>query len=114
MDPLMTVWVFVIGIFMGSIIGIILSYRTVVVPLHQTVDHLTTQDERYHEKMKYYPYASEQFRFLNGPVDGIQFNDDEVLFVCFREENTPMTRDQEKVKNLVDAGKIRWYEFETS
>lgn len=111
MDPLMAVWVFFIGCIIGILVGIVLSYRTAVTALKHDVQHLTHQDNKYIEKMKYYPFNSERFRFLGGPVDGIQFEDDAVLFVCFKEENSPSTQAQERIKSLVEKGNVHWYEF---
>ncbi len=113
MDPLMAVWVFVIGCIVGILVGVVLSYRTAVKPLQHNVRHLLTQDNNYHEKMKYYPFDSERFRFLGEPVDGIQFEDNEVLFVCFKEENKPYTQDQVRIKNLIENGNVHWFEFIT-
>ncbi len=113
MDPLMTVWVFFIGCIIGVIFGVMLSYRTAVTPMRHTVEQLTSQDQQYHEKMKYYPYDPERFRFLGGPVDGIQFEDDSVLFVCFKEGNVPCTKEQERIKNILENGNVRWFEFMT-
>ena len=113
MDSLMTMWVFFIGCFIGIIVGVMLSYRTAVTPLHQTISKLTTQDQNYHEMMKYYPYDSERFRFLGNPIDGVQFEDDSIFFVRFKEGNNPCTKEQEKIKKLVKDGKVQWFEFTT-
>jgi hypothetical protein len=113
MDPLMTIWLFFIGCIIGIILGVILSYRTAVTPLRHTISTLTSQDEQYHEMMKYYPYDSERFRFLGDPVDGVQFEEDFILFVRFKEGNIPRTKEQEKIKNLLENGKVRWFEFTT-
>jgi hypothetical protein len=111
MDPLMTVWVFFIGCIVGILVGVVLSYRTAVLPLRHDVQHLTREDNKYIEKMKYYPFNLERFRFLGEPVAGIQFEDNAVLFVCFKEENDPYTPAQERIKSLVENGKVGWYEF---
>lgn len=113
MDSLMTIWVFFIGCIIGIILGIVLSYRTAVTPMRHTVEQLTSQNQQYHEKMKYYPFDSERFRFLGGPVDGIQFEEDSIMFICFKEGNNPITKEQEKIKNLLKKGKIQWFEFTT-
>ncbi len=113
MDPLMTMWVFFIGCFIGIIVGVMLSYRTAVTPLHQTISKLTSQDQKFHEMMKYYPYDAEGFRFLGDPVDGIQFEEEAILFVRFKEGDIPRTKQQDHVKNLVEDGKVQWYEYTT-
>lgn len=88
-----------------------LSYRTAVTPLQHTISKLTSQDQRYQENMKYYPYNPERFRLIGGPVDGIQFEDDCILFVRFKEGNIPRTMEEEKIKKLLETDKVRWFEF---
>ena len=111
MDSLMTLWVFVIGCFFGIILGVILSYRTAVSTLQHKIRTLTGQEKRYQEKMKYYPYDPERFRILGSPVDGVQFEEDGILFVLFKEKNVPLTKEQEHLKALLENGKVRWFEF---
>ena len=111
MDSLMTLWVFIIGCFFGIILGVILSYRTVISPLQHKITTLIGQDTRYHEKMKYYPYDLERFRILGTPVDGIQFEKDGILFVLFKDTNVPLTKEQEHLKTLLENGKVHWFEF---
>jgi hypothetical protein len=113
MDPLMTMWVFFIGCFIGILVGVMLSYRTAVTPLHQSISKLTSQDETYREMMKYYPYDAERFRFLGDPVDWIQFEEEAILFVRFKEGGIPRTKQQDLIKNLVENGKVQWYEYIT-
>ncbi len=113
MDPLMTLWVFFIGCLFGIILGVILSHRTAVAPLQHTISHLTSQDQQYHETMKYYPYDPERFRYIGGPVDGIQFEENYILFVRFKQGNLPRTKEQENIKNLLEKGKTQWFEFIT-
>jgi len=113
MDPLMSLWVFFIGIIIGIIIGVGLSYRTAVTPLQKRIETLTSQDEAYHETMKYYPYNPENFRFIGSPVDGIQFEENDILFVRFRKKNVSRTKEQEHIKTLLENGRVRWFEFMT-
>jgi predicted Holliday junction resolvase-like endonuclease len=120
MDPLMTFWIFLIGIIIGLIAGIILVYRTAVSPLHKKIENPSSQqssDTTYDKTMEQfdptmlanYPFAYENFRFIGDPVDGIQFDDDRILFVEFKTDQSNPTKN--KIKELVDAGKIEWFEF---
>jgi predicted Holliday junction resolvase-like endonuclease len=113
MDSLMTIWVFFIGCCIGILIGVILSYRTAVSPMRHTVEQMTNQDQQFHEKMKYYPFNIERFRFIGKPVDGIQFEEDSILFVCLTEANTPLTSEQVRIKTLLENGNVQWFEFIT-
>lgn len=111
MDPLMTIWVFLIGTIIGILIGVILSYRTAVSPLHRTVERLASQHDTLQEKLKYYPFDPDGFRFIGSPVDGIQFEQDAILFVRFKTGNTHWTSEQDHIKKLVEQRNVRWFEF---
>jgi hypothetical protein len=111
MDFLMSLWMFVIGCILGIFLGVILSYRTAVSPLQYKITTLIDQDKRYHEKMKYYPYELERFRILGTPVDGVQFEEDGIIFVLFKDTNVPLTKEQEHLKTLLENGKVHWFEF---
>jgi hypothetical protein len=111
MDSLMTVWVFFIGSIIGVIIGVALSYRTAITPLHQRIGKLTSQ--QYHVFMKQYPYNPDKFRYIGDPIDGIQFEEDKILFVSFKAGNTPRSPDQDLIKNLLENGNVSWFEWST-
>jgi predicted Holliday junction resolvase-like endonuclease len=113
MDPLMTIWVFFIGSIIGIIIGVILSYRTAVNPLQRTIKKLTFQHEYSYDTMKYYPYNPDNFRFVGDPIDGVQFEENAILFVRFKKENTPRTKEQDHIKVLLENGNVEWFEFTT-
>ncbi len=111
MDSLMTVWVFCIGSIIGVIVGVALSYRTAITPLHQRIGKLTSQ--QYHMFMKQYPYNPENFRYLGDPIDGIQFEEDKILFVWFKTRKTIRTPEQDHIKNLLENGNVSWFEWST-
>jgi hypothetical protein len=111
MDSLMTVWVFFIGSIIGVIVGVVLSYRTAITPLHQRIGKLTSQ--QYHTFMKQYPYNPENFRYLGDPIDGIQFEEDKILFVWFKTRKTNRTPEQDHIKNLLENGNVSWFEWST-
>jgi hypothetical protein len=113
MDPLMTVWVFLIGIIIGVIVGVGLSYRTAVTPLHQRIEKLTADPKQDTELMKYYPYTLAHFRFIGDPITGVQFEEDKILFVLFKSETTPNTAEQDHLKELIKRGSIDWFEVTT-
>ncbi len=111
MDSLMTVWVFFIGSIIGVIVGVALSYRTAITPLHQRIGKLTSQ--QYHTFMKQYPYNPDNFRYLGDPIDGIQFEEDKILFVWFKTRKTIRTPEQDHIKNLLENGNVSWFEWST-
>jgi predicted Holliday junction resolvase-like endonuclease len=124
MDPFMTFWIFLIGIIVGVIIGIILLYRTAVSPLHKKIEKLNNEikalmttygktTEQHALFMKQYPYSIERFRYLGTPIDGIQFEDDQILFVEFKTTKSKLGAAQNRIKKLVKQGKVKWFEFRT-
>lgn len=113
MDPLMSLWVFFIGIMIGIIIGVGLSHRNAVVPLQKKIETTSSQLKEHQELMQYYPFDHENFRFIGSPVDGIQFEADRILFVLFKKENLSLTVEQERIKKILEEGKVSWFEFMT-
>ena len=123
MDPFLAFWILLIGIIIGVIFGVTLVHRTAVYPLHKKIEKLTNEKqpppttddeiaEQFDQVMEQYPYPAENFRFIGSPIDGIQFEDDQILFVEFKTNELKPTPVQQKVKKLVENGKIRWFEFQ--
>ena len=61
--------------------------------------------------LKNYPYESSNFRFIGTPIDGIQFEDDKIVFVEFKVGDSRLTAKQEKIKDLINKKKVNWEEF---
>ncbi|MFH1445055.1 MAG: Holliday junction resolvase-like protein [Nanoarchaeota archaeon] len=60
--------------------------------------------------LEVYPYNEQNFRFLGTPIDGIQFEDDKIVFIEFKTGDSNLTVKQNKIKDLVNRGKV---EFKT-
>ena len=58
-----------------------------------------------------YPYDYHNFRFLGNPIDGIQFNDDDIVFMEFKIGNSRLSDKQKKIKELVENKRIKFKEF---
>jgi len=67
--------------------------------------------EQFFPFMKDYPYDEHNFRFIGSPVDGVQFNDDKIVFVEFKASNSALTEKQKKIKELVKNKKVDFEEF---
>ena len=122
MDPLMTFWIFLIGIIVGVIIAITLIHKAAVYPLHKKIEKLTSEnktlqsslDNRKEKLAVYkskYPYSIENFRFIGTPIDGIQFENDQILFIKLKSGVAKLTTKQNKIKKLIKEGKVHWFEF---
>ncbi len=67
--------------------------------------------EQWFPLMKGYPYDSANFRFLGTPVDGVQFEEDKIVFVEFKSNRSELSALQKRLKKLVQAGKVTWEEY---
>jgi len=110
MDVLVGIWVFLIGSIAGVVVGLTLVYRVAVYPLHKKIEKLSgeKQVEPYMDK---YPYDQSNFRYIGDPVDGLQFEDDHILFVEFNPDHSELSQKQIKIKQLVEKGCVEWFEF---
>ena len=58
-----------------------------------------------------WPWDPNNFRFLGNPVDGVQFNDDEIIFVEIKTGGARLSKSQKQFKQLVEAGKVSFVTF---
>ena len=67
--------------------------------------------EQWFPLMDRYPYNSANFRFLGTPIDGVQFEEDKVVFVEFKSRNAELSTGQRRIKQLIQSGQVTWEEF---
>jgi predicted Holliday junction resolvase-like endonuclease len=67
--------------------------------------------EQWFPLMGAYPYDPSGFRFLGSPVDGIQFEEDRIVFVEFKANRSRLSASQKRFKRLVEDGYVYWEEF---
>jgi len=58
-----------------------------------------------------YPYNPQEFRFLGSPVDGVQFEEDRIVFIEFKANKSRLSEKQRRIKKLVEDGDVYWEEF---
>ena len=58
-----------------------------------------------------WPWNPKDFRFLGNPVDGIQFNDDEIIFIEIKTGSARLSRSQKNFRDLVRKGKVSFVTF---
>jgi len=117
----MTFWVFLIGIIAGVLLGVTLVHRAAISPLNKKIENLTTQkfqQEQTEEALKQlrpenYPYSLDNFRYIGDPIDGIQFEENQILFVKIKTNTSKLNLKQKNIKKLVQQGKINWFELKT-
>lgn len=58
-----------------------------------------------------WPYDPNDFRFLGNPIDGISFNEDEIVFVEIKTGMSRLSKNQTKIKSLIKEGKVKFITF---
>ena len=61
--------------------------------------------------VKNWPWDPKEFRFLGNPIDGVQFNDDEIIFVEIKTGKARLSKSQKDFRDLVKAGKVSFVSF---
>lgn len=76
-----------------------------------------SQSTRYGQTMEQFapflvdwPWDPKGFRFIGSPIDGIQFNDDCVVFVEVKSASSRLSPVQQQIKQLVQDGRVQWRE----
>ena len=49
--------------------------------------------------------------FLGSPIDGIQFEEDRIVFCEFKSNRSALSLNQRQIKQLVQARQVYWEEF---
>ena len=58
-----------------------------------------------------FPWDPANFRFLGSPIDGVQFEDDKVLFLEFKSSSSTLSSKQKNIKKLVDEKQVFFEEI---
>lgn len=66
--------------------------------------------EQFMPFLKDFPYDPQNFRFLGSPIDGVQFNDDEVVFIEFKTAGSQLSQKQKTIRQLIDRKEVSWEE----
>ena len=119
----MLLWIFILGLLAGFIAGVVLVYRKIASPLKKEKKRIEERKrslsslygkitEQFAPFMERYPHNPKNFRFIGSPIDGIQFEDDKIIFVEFKSSNSKLTEGQKKMKEIVENKKVEWFEFD--
>lgn len=58
-----------------------------------------------------YPYDPRGFRFIGDPIDGVQFNDDRVVFIEFKTGNAQLSERQRKIRDNIEKKRVEFMEI---
>jgi len=66
--------------------------------------------EQFMPFLKDYPYDPGNFRFIGTPIDGIQFEDNKIIFIEFKSSNSKLTPRQRQIAELVWQKRVEFEE----
>jgi len=66
--------------------------------------------EQFMPFLKDYPYDPQNFRFIGSPIDGIQFDDDKIVFIEFKTNTSRLSERQRQIAEQVFQKKVVWEE----
>ena len=61
--------------------------------------------------LAHYPYDEHNFRFIGTPIDGVQFEEDKIIFVEFKIGQSQLTSKQRHIRDLIYNQKIEFKEM---
>ncbi len=67
--------------------------------------------EQFMPFLKNYPYLPENFRFLGSPIDGVQFEEDKIIFIEFKTANSQLSEKQKRIAELTWQKKVEFKEI---
>lgn len=67
--------------------------------------------EQFLPLLNIYPYNSSNFRFLGTPIDGVQFEEDRIIFLEFKSGDSRLNSRQNQIKHLINNKKIYFEEI---
>lgn len=56
--------------------------------------------------LDHYPYDPQNFRFLGSPIDGVQFEEDKIIFMEFKTANARLSSKQQNIKEMIQNRRI--------
>lgn len=66
--------------------------------------------EQFMPFLKDYPYDPQNFRFLGTPIDGIQFEDNKIIFIEFKTSSSQLSPRQRQIAELVWNKRVEFEE----
>jgi len=109
---------YIIIILVILVIGLFLLWRRSVKLLKQTKFSKISLSTKYGKMteqfmpfLKNYPHDPNNFRFIGTPIDGIQFSENEIIFIEFKTASSTLSAKQRAIKNIVKSGKIEFEEI---
>jgi predicted Holliday junction resolvase-like endonuclease len=68
-------------------------------------------NEQFLPFLEVFPYEPSGFRFLGSPIDGVQFEEDKIIFFEFKSGSSRLTGKQSQIRQLINDKKVFFEEI---
>ena len=101
--------------FIILLLYLLVKSNTATVEVKSAKQSLSTRygqiSEQFMPFMGSYPFDSKQFKFLGNPIDGVQFEDDKIIFVEFKVNTSSLSQKQRNIRDLIKENKVFFKEI---
>ena len=87
------------------------KYRTLMHQKKSSEVRLGQIGEHLAPFLESWPWDSKRFKFLGEPIDGIQFDEDEITFVEIKTGKSQLNKTQRKLRDLIKEKKVSFAVF---
>lgn len=114
------VWLFVgaVAAFIALLLISIITIRSVLKDSSQLRSKIRSMSTRHgmmaEQFLPYYkdfPGDPQKFKFLGAPVDGILFEEEQIVIIEFKTGKSQLTATQRRIKKLIKEGKVYFQEI---
>ena len=88
--------------------------ESIIISLKSGKQSLSTRYGQIFEQLipfsKDFPFDPKQFRFLGSPIDGVVFENDKIVFVEIKLNNSKKSLKQKNIKELIEQNKVYFSE----
>lgn len=67
--------------------------------------------EQFMPFLKDYPFDPHRFRFLGTPIDGVQFEQDKIIFIEFKTSSSQLTTSQKNIIHNIENKRVYFKEL---
>lgn len=67
--------------------------------------------EQFMPFLKHYPFEPQRFRFLGTPIDGVQFEQDKIIFIEFKTSSSQLTNSQKHIIDNINNKRVYFKEL---
>lgn len=113
----MNTYIGIIIILIVLVFLLFMLWRRAISKIQDLAFHKSSLSSRYGKMteqfmpfLKDYPYDPQNFRFLGTPIDGIQFEDDKIIFMEFKAADSKLSPRQRQIAELVWQKKVEFEE----